>query len=170
MQLVHSSYVSSPHLTLTRSVCSWHALLVPPLMQLVPSLHASSLYSIRVLLARATRIAVDAACVISERLGSLLDPVPWQEQTSPLMLQLVQSPNPSGLYSTRIPWQARTIPPMPQLVQSSKTPRAFTRPGFPGRHELSRRCYSLCSLRTHRVFTRPGFPGRHELLRRCYSL
>ena len=53
---------------------------------------------------------------------------------------------------------------------SLKTPRALTRPGFPGRHELSHRCYSLCSLQTLRALTRPGFPGRHELSSGYYSL
>ena len=58
----------------TRPVCSWSALLVPPLMQLVQTSHASSLYSTRVLLARTTRTAVDAACSIFKRLGPFLDP------------------------------------------------------------------------------------------------
>ena len=58
----------------TRPVCSWRALLVPPLVQLVHSSHASSLYSTRVLLARTTRTAVDVACALFERLGPLLDP------------------------------------------------------------------------------------------------
>ena len=87
----------------TRPVSSWRALFVPPLMQLVQSSYASSLYSTRVLLARTTRTAVDAACALFEHLGPLLDPVPWQARTSPPMLQLVQSPNASGLYSTRVP-------------------------------------------------------------------
>ena len=36
--------------------------------------HASGLYSTRVLLARTTRTAVDAACALFARLESLLDP------------------------------------------------------------------------------------------------
>ena len=43
-------------------------------MQLVHSLHASSLQSARVLLARTTRTAIDAACPVSKRLWHLLDP------------------------------------------------------------------------------------------------
>ena len=58
----------------TRLVCSWRALLVPPLMQLVPSSHASSLYSTRMLLACTTRTANDAAGALSKHLGPLLDP------------------------------------------------------------------------------------------------
>ena len=56
-----------------RPVCSWRALLVPPLMQLVHSSHASSLYSARMLLARTSRTAVDAAYALSERLEPSLD-------------------------------------------------------------------------------------------------
>ena len=99
-----------------RPVCSWRALLVPSLMQLVQSSHASSLYSTRVILARTPRTPVDAACALFDRLGSLLDPGSLAGTNSPPMLQLVQSPNASGPYSTRIPWQARTVPPMLQLV------------------------------------------------------
>ena len=66
----------------------------------------------------------------------------WRALLVPPLMQLVLSPNASGLYSTR----------------------------FPGRNKLLHRCYSLCNLRTPRVFTRPGFPGRHELSRRCHSL
>ena len=43
-------------------------------MQLVHSLHASSLYSTRVLVARTTRTAVDAACALFARLEPLPDP------------------------------------------------------------------------------------------------
>ena len=57
----------------TRPVCSWRALLVPPLMQLVHSLHVSSLYPTRVLLARTTRTVNDAACALLARLDLLLD-------------------------------------------------------------------------------------------------
>ena len=55
-------------------MCSWRALLVPSLMQLVQSSHASSLYSIRVLLARTTRTAADAACSLFARLKPLHHP------------------------------------------------------------------------------------------------
>ena len=48
-------------------LCFWCTLLVPPLMQLVQSSHASSLYSTRVLLACTTRTSVDAACAMMTR-------------------------------------------------------------------------------------------------------
>ena len=127
----------------TRPVCSWCALLVPPLMQLVHSSHASSLYSTRVLLARTTCTAVDAACALSERLGPLLDP---------------------GFLA------GKDFPDDATACAVSKRLGPLLDPGFPGRHDLPRRCYSLCSLRMPRAFTRPGFPGRNELSRRCYSL
>ena len=57
----------------TRPVCSWPALLVPPMMQLVHSSYASSFYSTRVLLARTTRTTDNVACAISKRLEPLLD-------------------------------------------------------------------------------------------------
>ena len=45
------------------------------MLQLVHSLHASSPYSVRVLLARTIRTAVDAACALfARRLELLLDP------------------------------------------------------------------------------------------------
>ena len=62
--------------TLIRPVCSLRALLVPPLMQLVQSLHASSLYSTPVLLAGTNFPADATACAVSERLGPLLHPGP----------------------------------------------------------------------------------------------
>ena len=114
----------------TPTVCSWYALPVPPLMQLVHSLHASSLYSTRVLLARTTRTADDVACALFARLEHLVDScapgasgiystrAPWQARTSPPMLQLVQSPNASCPYSIRVPRQAQTAPPILELVQS----------------------------------------------------
>ena len=55
-------------------MCSLRALLVPPLIQLVQSLHASSLYSTRVLLVGTNFPAGATACAVSERLGPLLDP------------------------------------------------------------------------------------------------
>ena len=73
MQIVFSSLFVET-LFFTRPVCSWCTLLVPPLMQLVQSSHASSLYSTRVLLERTTCTTVDAACAIFERLGPFLDP------------------------------------------------------------------------------------------------
>ena len=55
-------------------LCSWHTLPLPSMMQLVQSLHASSLYLTRVLLARTTCATDDTACAIYERLGPLFDP------------------------------------------------------------------------------------------------
>ena len=127
-------------------LCSWRTLPVPLLLQLVHSSHASSLCLTRVLLARTTRTAGDAACAVSERLGPLLDPGSLAGTSFPVdatacavsehlgllldpgsmagtnyladALLLAQSPNASGLYSTRVPWQARIATPMLQLVQS----------------------------------------------------
>ena len=111
-------------------MCFWRALPESRMMQLVQSPNASSIYLTRVLLA-GTNCATDAeACAISERLGPLLDSgspggyelsrrccslcslrtpraftqlrFSWQAQPVPLMLQLVQSPNASHLYSTRV--------------------------------------------------------------------
>ena len=182
----------------TRPVCSWRTLLVPPLMQLVQSPHASSLYSTRVLLARTTRTAVVAVCAFYARLEPLLDPcAPGAHYSYRHWCSLCSLGTPRGLYSTRVLLAhtnrtaidaacvifARLDPLLDPCVPdvhysyrrwrslcTLRTPRAFTRPGFPARHELPCWCYSLCSLRTPRAFTRPGFPGRHELFRQCYNL
>ena len=58
-------------------------------MQRVHASHAPSCYSTRELLARTTRTAGDAACAISERLGSLLDPGSLAGTKCPPMLHLV---------------------------------------------------------------------------------
>ena len=112
------------------SLCSWHTLPVPPMIQLAQLSHASSLNSIRVLLPRTTCAADDAAGAISARLESLLDlcspgrhelchqycslyslQTPraftrpgfcWQARMVPLIMKLVQFLNASGLYSTRV--------------------------------------------------------------------
>ena len=167
LQLAHSSHASSlfsNHVLLARSTCTavdeactFLARLKPLLDLCAPGAHylyrrlcslctfgTSRTFTRRVCFWRAllARTADDAACAIFKRLGPLLDPGSLAGTNCPAMLQLVQSP----------------------------TPRAFTRPGFPGRHELPHRCYSLCSVRTPRTFTPPGFPGRHELPRRRYRL
>ena len=100
------------------------------MLQLVHSLHASSLCWTRVLLVRTTCTADDAACTFSARLRPLLDACAsdahylyrrcctlcnlrthraftrsvfsLQARTVPPMLQLVQSLDASGLYSARI--------------------------------------------------------------------
>ena len=114
----------------SRTMCSWRALLVPPLMKLVHFWHASSLYSTCVLLARTTCTADYAACALLVRLEPLLDACASGAHYSlvPPMMQLVQSSNASGLYSIRVPWQARTAP----------------------------RCYSLCSLQRLGLLLDPG--------------
>ena len=114
---------------LTRPVCSWRALLVPPMMQFVQSPHASNLYSTRVLLARTACDTSTVSCAVYERLGPLLDTgssgrykvcrrccsscslrTPrafprlgffWPARTVPSILKLVQSSNALDLYSTR---------------------------------------------------------------------
>ena len=143
-------------------------------MQLVHSPHASGLYSTRVLLTRTTCTADDAPCIISVRIGPLLVPYPpcrhelsrqwyslcslWtpraftrpgfslQTQTVPPILQLLQSPDASDLYSTRVPWKAQTVPPMLQLVQWGLDPQSskFDNP-------MSRSCSKLPQLRFPRL-------------------
>ena len=168
------------------------------MVQLVKSLHASSLYSTRVLPARTTFTADDTTCAISARLEPLLDPrgfgahylchrccslctlrtpraftrtvCSWRALLVPLMMQLVQSLNTSGLYSTRVPLAGTVCPADTTACAISKHLEPLFDPRSPCRHELSHRCYSLCSPRTPRAFTRPGFPGKHELSHRCYSL
>lgn len=124
-------------------LCSWRAQLVPPMVQLVQSPHASSLYSTRAVLAYTTFATDVAACAFFARLEPLLDPC------APDMQHLCH----------------RCL-----RVWSLRTPRAFTRPGFHSTYELSRRCYNLDSLQTPRAFTLPRSPSWHELSRRCYRL
>ena len=111
-------------------LCSWRKLPVPPMLQLVQSLHASSLFLTRVLLGYITCAIDDAACAIFARLEPLLDPCApgahylcplrcslcsphtpraftrpawsWRALPVSLMLQLVQSPNALSIYSTRV--------------------------------------------------------------------
>ena len=146
-------------------MCSWRAPLVPPLIQLVQPSHASSLNSTRVLLARTTCTTVDIACELFARLKSLLDLFAadahnlynrryslctlctpraltrlvcfWRALLISSLMQFMQSPNASGLYSTRVPWQARTSPSMLQLVQFPNVSGLYST-RFPGRHELPR--------------------------------
>ena len=54
-------------------MCSWCTLLVPPMLQLVHSSHASSFYSTLVLLGRTTCTVVSAAGALFTRLEPLLD-------------------------------------------------------------------------------------------------
>ena len=149
-------------------MCSWRALLVPPLMQLVHSSNASSLYSTRVLLARTTRIAVHAACAIFARLEPLLDPCflantncsadatacAVSERLGPLL-------DPGSLAGTNCHADATAL---------FERLEPLLDPCAPGAHYSYRRSCSLCNLCTPRAFTRPVFPGKHELLCRCYGL
>ena len=165
-------------------------------MHLVQYPHTSSLYSIRVLLGRTTYVVDDADCAISARLEPLLDPCTfgahylcrrlfslcnlrtpraftrpvcfWRARLVPPMMQLVQSPNASGLYSTLV-FLADTICATHYCsLCSLRTPRTFRRDqDYLGRHKLCRRCCSLCNLPTPRALLDQGFPGRHELCHQC---
>ena len=143
----------------TRFAWSWRALPVPrTLLQLVQSPKASGLYSIQVLLAGMNCASDAVAYAVFERLGLLLDPgspggykVCWRY---------------CSLCSLRTPW-AFTRPGV--LLAGMKCAGdavacAFSErieplldPGFPGRHEVCRRCCSLGSLQTPLDFTRHGF-------------
>ena len=113
-----------------RTVCSWRALLIPPLMQLGQSSHASSLCLTRVLLARTTRTAVDVACALFERLGPLLDPgsladtiCPADATACPVSERLGPLLDPSSLAGTNCPANAtarvvKTRPTMFHVQQS----------------------------------------------------
>ena len=154
----------------TRPVCSWRALLVPPVVQLVQSPHASSPYSTRVVLTRTTCVTDVAACALFT-LRAFTRPVRSRRALLvPPIMQLVQSPHASSLYSTRVLLARSTCTADDAACAISERLGPLLDPSSPCRHELSRRCYSLCSLRTPRAFTRPGFPGGHELSHRCYSL
>ena len=79
-------------------------------MQLVHSSNASSLYSTRVLLARTTPTAVDAACVIFARLEPLLDPCSLADTNCPadptacaVSVRLGPLPDPGSLAGTNCP-------------------------------------------------------------------
>ena len=148
---------------------SLHALPVPPMLQLVQTPLASSLYSTRVLLVRATCTTDDATFAVFERLGSVLDPgSPCRHELSHRGYSLCTLQTPPAFTRPGFPGRHELFRRCYSLC-SLRTPRTLTRPEFPSKHELSCRCYSLCSLRTPGAFTRPGFPGRHKLSRRCYS-
>ena len=156
-------------------------------MQLVQSPHASSLYPTRVLLARTTCAANDAASAIFERLGPLLDPASpgrqdlcrrccslcsfrtpraftrpefsRQAQTAPPMLQLVQSPNTSGLYLTYILLADINCAADGANYAISERFRLLLDPGSTGRHQLCRRCCSFAVSERLGPFRNPGSPG-----------
>ena len=83
------------------SQCSWCALLLPPVIQLVQSPHASSLHSTRVILARTTYTADDVACASSTRLTFTRPAWFWRALPLPPMLQLVHSLHASSSDSIR---------------------------------------------------------------------
>ena len=120
----------------TRPVCSWRALHVSPMLQLVQSPHASSLYSTRLVLAHTTCAIDVAACALFADLKPLFDP--------------------DSLAGTNCPTDATAC-------AVSERPGPLLDLGFPCRYKLSRQYYILCSLQTPRVFTQPRLPGRHEL-------
>ena len=123
----------------TRPVCSWRAQLVPLMVQLVQSPHASGFYLIRVLLARTTCIADDVACAIFERLGPLVDPCAPGAQLVPPMMQLVQSPHASSLYSSRVVLAHATYATHVAVCALLARLGLLLDPCTPGAHNLYRR-------------------------------
>ena len=127
-------------------LCSWRTLSVPPMTQLVQSSHASSLYSIRVLLERITCAADDAgyaispvlspysthvllarttsatddpACAISARVGLLLDPyASWAFYLCHRCGNLCNLRTPRPITRPGFSWQVVPVPPIRQLVES----------------------------------------------------
>ena len=163
-------------------LCFWRTLPVPPMTQLVQSSHPWTLHSTRVLLARTTCAADDAAGAISARFEVLFNPCApgtghlchrWYSSThlEPLLDQC--APGAHYLCGRQCMWR------------NLHTPRAFTRPvcswralpvrgddtacafskrlgslldpRSPGKNELCRQCCGLCSLRTCQVLARPVF-------------
>ena len=131
---------------LTRLVCSWRALPFPPMMQLVQSSHTLSLYSTRVLLARTTCAADNAASAIFTHLEPLLNLcAPCAYYLCRRCYSLCNFRTPRAYTLPMCSWRALPVPSMMQLVQSSHAS---------GLHS-TRRCCSLCNLRTPWAFTRP---------------
>ena len=169
----------------TRSAWSWCALLMPPMLQLLHSPHASRLHPTRMHMAYTACITDGAACAISVRLEPLLDSRGpgahylchrcyslWTLRTPraftrpvcslralhvPPMMQLVQSSNALNPYSTRVLLACTTCNSDDAACAISERLRPLFYPGSPCRHELSGRCYSLCRLRRPQTFNRPGF-------------
>ena len=81
----------------------------------------------------------------------------WRTLPVLSMLQLVHSSHALKLYSTRVLLARTTRTAVNESCAMSERLGPVLDPRLP------RRCYRVCSLRTPRVFTRPGFPGRHEL-------
>ena len=137
-------------------------------------MHASSLYLAHVVFVRTPCAADDAAaCAVSKCLGPLLDPgslgshklfwrccrlcslrtpraftrpgFSWQAQSVTAMLQLMQSPNASGLYSTRVLLASTKYSGDAAACAVSERPGLLLDPGSPGRYEVRWRCFSLGS-------------------------
>ena len=75
----------------------------------------------------------------------------------PLMLQLVQYPNTSSLYSTRVLLAGTNCATGATACAVSKLLGYFLDSGSPGRYQLCRRYCSLCSIRMCRVLARLMF-------------
>ena len=149
-------------------------------------------YARFVLLAHTTCATADAACALFARFEPLLDPCSWRALLVPPLMQLVHSPNASGLYSTRVPWQARASSPMLQLVQSPNPSGLYstrvtlqTRTALPmlqlvqspdasGLYLTQVSCQTRSASPMLQLVQSPnapgGFPCRHELPCRCYRL
>ena len=90
-----------------------------------------------------TRTSDAVACTVSERLGPLLDP--GKALLVAPMLQLVQSPTASGPYSARVLLVGTNCAADAAACVGSERLGPLLDPGSPGRHELCRQCFSLCS-------------------------
>ena len=155
------------------------------MMQLVKCPCVSSLYSTRELLARTTCATDTVAGAISARLEPSLNPrgpgrdylcyrccslcslctpraftqleFVWQALLVPSMLNLGQSLNASGLYSTFVVLAGSTFVADAAACTVSKRLEPILDPRSPGRFDLCRQCCSMSSLSTTRAFTRSKF-------------
>ena len=114
---------------------SLRALPVLPMMQLVQSPNASILHYTRVFLPD-TNCATDAAaCAVSKRSGPLLDTcTAGANYLYRRLMQLVQSPNFSGLYSTRLLLARTTCTANTAARAVSERHRSLLHPCAPGTH------------------------------------
>ena len=137
------------------------------------------------LLARTTCTVDDASCAVSPRVESLLDPYVlgaqylcrqrcslynlltpractrpvcvWCALRVPPMLQPVQSPNASRLYSARVLLARNTCAANATACAVLKHLGPSHEPGSPGRQYLCHQCCSFCNLKMPRAFTQPRF-------------
>ena len=77
----------------------------------------------------------------------------WRALPVPPMLQLLQSPNATGLYSAQVPLVDTNSAAGVAAGAVSARLEYLLDPGSSGRHYLCRRYCSWCSLRTPRTFT-----------------